>query len=77
MSNDSPIYLNPPGRPRKKRRKGVKMECLKCRKIFLSKDRIYNRICVNCNEQNERLAPAAEGKFSDETGNYIFTGGTK
>jgi hypothetical protein len=35
-------------------------------------DGTYNRICPACNESNERLAPAAEGKQQDGMGDWIY-----
>lgn len=71
---DIPIYKNSPGRPRKKRRKGVERVCLKCDKVFLSRDRILNRLCPACNEVNSQLSLMAEGKRGDDSADWIMDG---
>lgn len=72
MSKDNPVYRASPGRPKRRRKRKVRKVCLKCDRVFLSMDGTYNRICPACNESNERLAPAAEGKQQDGMGDWIY-----
>jgi len=40
---------------RKRKRKKSKRTCLRCDRKFLSEG-IYNRVCPNCRESNDRVA---------------------
>ena len=41
---------------RSKKKRKYKLTCLKCDKEFMSKSKIYNRICTNCSEANKNVS---------------------